>query len=447
MSPQRRSALVSVAAAAVLVVLKLSVGLATNSLGLVSEAAHSGTDFVAALLTFFAVRVAARPADVTHQFGHGKAEHLSALAEAAFLALVSVFIGVRAIERLTGAREGQVHTTWYAFAVILVVIAIDASRTSVSWRTARRYESAALSSNALHFASDLTGSVAVLIGLLFAHYGHPHGDPIAALFVAVLVLIAAGRLMKVNVDVLMDRAPAEAEAAAIAAIGEMQPAVELRRLRMRSAGGKQFADVVIGVPPSAAVAQGHATADAVEEAVARALPNADVVVHVEPIEDASLRERAHAAAIAVPRVREVHNIALVDVGGHTELSLHVKLPGDLSLDEAHDVAEQLEAAICAAVPEISGVQTHLEPLTETSEAREVEADGAAVVKRIVRDATGADPRELRFLRTSTGLVAFLTLGLAGTSTLDDAHARASAIEEKIRRERPDIADVIVHTEP
>lgn len=445
MSPQRRSALLSVAAAAVLVVLKLSVGLATNSLGLVSEAAHSGTDLVAALLTFFAVRVAARPADVSHQFGHGKAEHLSALAEAAFLAIVSVFIAVRSIERLTGAREGQVHTTWYAFAVIAVVIAIDASRTTVSWRTSRRYTSAALASNAVHFGSDLAGSVAVLIGLLFAHYGHPHGDPIAALFVAGLVLIAAVRLMKVNVDVLMDRAPAEAEASAIAAIAELP--VELRRLRMRSAGGKQFADVVIGVPPSAGVGQGHAAADAVEEAVARALPNADVVVHVEPIEDASLRERAHAAAIAVPRVREVHNIALVDVGGHTELSLHVKLPGDLSLDEAHDIAEQLEAAICAAVPEIAGVQTHLEPLTETSEAREVEPDSAAVVRRIVRNATGSDPRELRFLRTNTGLVAFLTLGLAGTSSLDDAHARASEIEEEIRRERPDIADVIVHTEP
>ena len=143
----------------------------------------------------------------------------------------------------------------------------------------------------------------------------------------------------------------------------------------------------------------------------------------------------------------VHNISLVDVDGRTELSLHVKLPGDLSLDEAHDVAEQLEAAICGAVPEIAGVQTHLEPLTQTREAREVEADGAAVVRRIVRDATGAEPRELRFLRTTAGLVAFLTLGLSGTTSLDEAHARASQIEEEIRRERPDIADVIVHTEP
>jgi divalent metal cation (Fe/Co/Zn/Cd) transporter len=245
----------------------------------------------------------------------------------------------------------------------------------------------------------------------------------------------------------MDRAPAEAEAAALAAIEAMQPAVELRRLRMRQAGSRQFADVVIGVPPGAAVGQGHAAADAVEAAVEDALPNADVVVHVEPLEDSGLRERAHAAALAVPRVREVHNIALLQVGGRTELSLHVKLPGDLSLVAAHEVAEELEAAICRAVPEISGVQTHLEPLTEASEGREVTADGAATVSRIVRETTGQDPRELRFLRTDAGLVAFLTLGLDGTSSLDQAHARASEIEERIRLERPDIADVIVHTEP
>jgi divalent metal cation (Fe/Co/Zn/Cd) transporter len=185
----------------------------------------------------------------------------------------------------------------------------------------------------------------------------------------------------------------------------------------------------------------------VEEAVGRALPNADVVVHVEPIEDGGVRERAHAAAIAVPNVREVHNIALVDVDGRTELSLHAKLPGDLTLDEAHAIAEQLETSICQAVPEIAGVQTHLEPLTESSAAREVHGADEAVVRRIVLDATGAEPRELRFLRTDAGLVAFLTLGLDGTSRLDEAHARASQIEEEIRRARPDIADVIVHTEP
>jgi cation diffusion facilitator family transporter len=446
-SPQRRSALVSVVAAAALVVLKLSVGLATHSLGLISEAAHSGTDLVAALLTFFAIRVAARPADGRHQFGHGKAEHLAALAEAAFLVAVSLFISLRALERLAGATTSHVSVTWYALVVVVVVLAIDASRATVSYVTARRYGSAALMSNALHFGSDFLGSAAVLVGLILARHGYQKADAVAALFVGALVLAGAARVIKVNVDVLMDRAPAEAEAAAVAAIGALQPAIELRRLRMRQAGGRQFADVVIGVSPGAAVGQGHAAADAVEEAVERALPNADVVVHVEPLEDASLRERVHAAAVAVPRVREVHNIALVEVGGRTELSLHVKLPGDLSLEEAHGVAESLEQAIRRAIPEIGGVQTHLEPLGEAAEAREVIGDGEAVVRRIVEEATGREPRELRFLRTDTGLVAFLTLGLEGTSRLDAAHARASEIEERIRAERPDIADVIVHTEP
>src|SRR5262249_17900290 len=186
------------------------------------------------------------------------------------------------------------------------------------------------------FGSDLAGSLAVLVGLLAVRSGHPNGDPLAALFVGGLVLVAAARLMKVNVDVLMDRAPTEAEALARQAIDTVQPSVELRRLRMRQAGGRQFADVVIGVPPGAAVGQGHAAADAVEAAVGRALPNADVVVHVEPIDVGDLRERAHAAAIAVPAVREVHNIALVDVDGRKELSLHIKLPGALPLDEAHE---------------------------------------------------------------------------------------------------------------
>jgi divalent metal cation (Fe/Co/Zn/Cd) transporter len=246
--------------------------------------------------------------------------------------------------------------------------------------------------------------------------------------------------------VLMDRAPAGAEATARAAIAALGPLVELRRLRMRQAGGRQFADVVIGVAPSAAVGQGHAAADAVEAAVEHALPGSDVVVHVEPGGEADLRERVHAAAAAVPAIREIHNVSLVEVNGRNELSLHVKLPGGMTLAEAHEAAEHLEEAIRRAVPELDAVQTHLEPLTEPSEGEEVAGDAPAIV-RIVVDATGFPPRALRFLRTDAGLVAFLTLSLDPGSSLDDAHARASEIEARIRLEAPDIADVVVHTEP
>jgi cation diffusion facilitator family transporter len=448
-SPQRRTALVSVVAAAVLIGLKLVTGLATHSLGLVSEALHSGTDLVAALLTFFAVGVAGRPADTGHQYGHGKAEHLSALAEAAILTLASVVIGVRAIQRLTGARPAHVDVAWYAFAVIGLVIAIDLTRTVVSVRASRRFGSAALGANALHFASDMAGSVAVLIGLLFAREGHPRVDALAALFVALLVLAAAIRLMRRNVDVLMDRAPADSHEAARAAIAALDPPVELRRLRMRQAGGRYFADVVIGVNPGAAVGQGHAAADAVEHAVESALPGTDVVVHVEPRSgELKVRERATEAALSVRGVREIHNVSVVELGDRLEVSLHLKLPGDLPLEDAHALAERVEDAICTAVPEVDAVHTHLEPLTEAGPAS---LGGSESLERAVRAATrdelGREPRAVRFLETESGLVLFLTLELDPAATLAASHARAGRVEERIRRHCPDLAEIVVHTEP
>ena len=443
MTPQRRTALVSVLAAAALVAIKLGAGLASGSLGLLSEALHSGTDLVAALLTFFAVGVAVRPADRHHAYGHGKAENLAALAEASILALLSLVVAVAAFRRFGDPPDLDV--AWWVFAVLGLVIAVDASRMAVSFRAARRYESAALASNALHFGSDLAGSTAVLAGLVLARGGYPEADAAAALFVAVLVLVAAGRLIRGNVDVLMDRVPDEAEAAARAAIGGV-PEVELRRLRMRQAGGRQFADVVIGVPGGAAVGQGHAAADAVEDAVKEALPRSDVVVHVEPGAEHEVRERAHAAALAVAGVREVHNVTVLHVGAELHISLHLKAPGELPLDDAHDLAERVEQSIQAAVPEAATVQTHLEPLTEAAAAAEIERDRAAIA-RIVENETGRPPRELRFLRSPEGVVAHLTLAVDGATPLSDAHAQASRVEERIRREQPDLGEIIVHTEP
>jgi cation diffusion facilitator family transporter len=447
-SPQRRTALVSVGAAACLIAVKLVTGLGSGSLGLVAEALHSGTDLVAALLTFFAVGVAGRPADRAHQYGHGKAEHLAALAEASFLALVSVGVAALAIARLAGWLEHDVDAAWWVFAAVAVVIAIDVSRLVVSLRTARRYSSDALLSNALHFGGDLAGTLAVLAGLLAVRAGWPAGDSFAALFVAVLVLVAAARLMRRNVDVLMDRAPADAFEAARAALAALEPPVEVRRLRLRQAGGRSFADVVIGVPPGAGVGQAHTVADSVESAIERVLPGSDVVVHVEPdAHGAALRERVQAAAMAVPQVREIHNLAVIDLGeGRVQASLHLKLPGELSLEDAHEVAERVERAIVDGVPGVDAVQTHLEPLAEESSGRELSLDPGRI-EAIVRDATGRRPRETRFLHTDEGLVVLLTLGVEGDTSLAEAHAVAGTVEEQIRSALPLVAEVIVHTEP
>ena len=447
MSPQRRTALVSVGAACLLIAIKLVAGLASSSLGLLAEAAHSGTDLAAALLTFFAVSVALRPADRGHPYGHGKAQNLAALAEAGFLVAISVVIAVLAILRLAGVVEFEVDPTWWTFAAIGLVLAIDASRTMVSLRGARLYESDALLANAFHFGSDLAGTLAVLAGLSAAALGFPGGDSLAALFVSALVIAAAIRLAARNVDTLMDRSPDEATRIARRAIARLAPPVELRRLRVRRAGGEHFADVVIGVLPGAAVGQGHTAADRVEEALRAELPGIDVVVHVEPRgAEGGVRERALAAALSVSQVREIHNLSVLELGNGLEISLHLKLPGDLPLDSAHAIAEQVEEAILAEVPEVGTVQTHLEPLSETAAGEEVVVDAGAI-ESLVREETGALPRELRFVRTDDGLVAFLTLGLAADESLADAHGRASAVEERIRQAVPSIADVVVHTEP
>ena len=369
MSPQRRTALVSVVAACVLIALKLGTGLATGSLGLISEAVHSGTDLVAALLTLFAVGVAGRPADRGHPYGHGKAEHLAALGEAALLVLVSLYISYRALAVLVGSAEPTVDPVWYAFVVVAIVIAIDVSRTIVSLRAARRFGSAALAANAVHFGSDLAGSTAVLVGLILARAGWQEGDALAALFVAVLVLAAAARLMRRNIDVLMDRVPADAERAARIAIARLRPAVQLRRLRMRQAGrsplrGRRHRRLAGrgGRPGARGGGRGRGGCPARACRTVTSSSTSSPPRARPPCASACTRRRSR-----VPRVREVHNLRVVAVDGGVQVALHLKLPGELSLEEAHDVASQVERAIGRSVPEVISVQTHLEPLREPGE--------------------------------------------------------------------------------
>jgi cation diffusion facilitator family transporter len=449
---RRRSALFSVAAATFLVALKLGTGLITGSIAFLAEAAHSATDLVAALLTLFAVRVAVRPPDQEHHYGHGKAEHLAALGESAVLLLVALAIGVESARRLVDGGGESVDATWWAFVVLAVVIAVDVSRMVASGRSARRYGSPALASNALHFASDLAGSLAVLAGTILVASGTPAGDAIAGLLVALLVIALALRLLWQSVEVLMDRTSADAEGRIRAALAGLREPLELRRIRVRHAAGRHFADLVVGVAPDKGVGQAHATADAVEELVREALGNADVVVHVEPVApEGGVREQATAAAAAVPEVREVHNVRVMRVGSAYELSLHVKLPRELNLAQAHDVIERVETAVLAAVPELQSVHTHIEPLARTDWASAPPADDTATERTAVEDTvrriTGSLPASVRFRDAERGRVALVTIMLPGEQPLPSAHHHAGRIEEAVRERCPGLADVIVHTEP
>jgi cation diffusion facilitator family transporter len=396
--------------------------------------------------------VAIRPPDREHPYGHGKAEHLAALGESAFLIVISLFLAAESLRRLIGSDGHHVEATWWAFTVLAFVVAVDISRALVSRSAARRYRSPALAANALHFASDLAGSLAVLVGLVFVAAGEPSADAAAALFVAALVVIAAVRLARQSVDVLMDRTAVDAEERIRSAIAGLAQPVELRRTRVRHAAGRHFADLVVAVPPDAGVTQAHAIADAVEEAVERALGAADVVVHVEPFEPGGgLRERATVAASSAAEVREVHNVRVMHLPEGYELSLHVKLPSELSLTEAHDVVERLEDRVRAEVPEVRSVHTHIEPLEGTDWGRRPAGDDTAMeraaIEETVQRVTGAPPAAVSFRDSERGRIALVTIMLPGEQPLPSAHGHAGAIEAAVRDRFPSLADVIVHTEP
>jgi len=446
---QRRTTLVSIAAAGVLVILKLGVGLIAGSLALISAGIESSGDVVAATLTFFAVRLGRQPADPGHPYGHGRAENLGALGEAGILLVGGVIVGFEAITRLL-SPHGTPDTHWYVFLVIATALTVDLTRTVVSLRTARRFGSPALRSNAFHFAGDMAGSAAVLVGLLLVRAGFAQGDAAAALVIAAIILAAAARLIAENANVLMDRTPSEAREAAERALARLEPDIELVRLRLRESAGRYFADVIIAVSPGQAVIEGHQAVDLIEAAIESALPGSDVVVEVEPRRRGlDLRDRVLAIALAEPLVKEVHDITIYEHHGSVSVSLHLKFPADLDLHTALAAAASIELAI-RAQPDVSDVQTHLEPLERPLIARpantDTELNGMREIKRIVLERTGTEPRRVRLLRTDTGGVIFLTLGVSAGTSLVDAHQLGSGLEEELRQQVPAIADVVVHTE-
>lgn len=285
---KRAVALSSVIAAVGLTATKLAVGLMTNSLGILSEAAHSGLDLVAAAVTFWAVRAAGTPADARHTYGHGKIENLSALFETVLLLGTCVWIVAEAVERLTGATARHVDASIWAFAVVILSIGVDVTRSRALLRVARKYQSQALEADALHFSTDIWSSGVVLVGLVAVKLAKPlnlawldRADTFAALVVAVIVLIVSLRLAKRSTDELLDSVEPQL-VETVSARAKVGGVLSVGRVRLRRSGPECFADVTVVVNSSMPVTDAHRIANNVESAVAEVVPRAQVMVHVEP---------------------------------------------------------------------------------------------------------------------------------------------------------------------
>lgn len=450
-----RVAAASLGVTVVLAALKFAVWAATSSLAVLAQALDSVLDIAALGLVLFGVRLAAKPADREHQYGHGKAEHLAAFAQTLLIGVVVIGVSIEASVRL-GSDSSTVEAPWYALALLALSVLIDAGRSFVMVRTARAEDSDALRAGALNIAGDVGTAVVALVSLSLVRAGAEWADATGALLVAAAVAIFATIIGKRSVDVLMDRAP-EMSAQEIANAALRFPGVkEIRRVRVRRSGDKLFADVTVAAGRTASLERAHDISDGVEREIQKIAPGTDVVVHVEPIsETGGLVETVQAAAGRIEGVHEIHNVMVhaFDEGGVQKLhvTLHAKVKPGASLRQAHDLSERIEAAIEAELGHEARVDTHIEPLGSTAFGRDVTADRPDIVTE-VRAAATAEPDILdchEVIVTSTGGGVDVVAHVRGRSDLplNRMHDAATRVETSLHASNDQIASILLHFEP
>ena len=361
-------ALSSVLAAIFLTGMKLVVGLMTGSLGILSEAAHSGLDLVAAVVTFFAVRISGRPADREHTYGHGKVENLSALFETVLLLVTCIWIIYEAIQRLF-FKEVLVEASIWAFVVMGISIVIDFSRSRALARVAKKYDSQALEADALHFSTDIWSSSVVIGGLLLVRGADWLGlawlakaDALAAMGVAGIVVYVSAQLGRRTIAALLDAVPGGVQDQIVNAIrDEVEGVLGVTRVRVRRSGPEAFADVTLRVSRDVPLERAHDIAAEAEGAVRKILPAADVVVHVDPVRAEDEGTVTTVRLLAEKHGLNAHDIHVYDVAGRRSLAVHLEVNQEMRVGEAHEKATKFEQALRAALPGIDQIVTHIEP--------------------------------------------------------------------------------------
>ncbi len=453
---KRFVAATSVAAAVFLTGMKIVVGFSTGSIGILAEAAHSALDLVAAAVTFWAVRIAGRPADPEHTYGHGKVENVSALFETGLLLATCVWIVYESVERLF-FHPARVEPTPWAFAVMAVSIVVDVSRSRALARTAKKYGSQALEADALHFSTDVWSSAVVLVGLSLVVVSQRTGvawlaqaDAVAALAVAAIVVVLSLQLGKKSIDDLVDAVP-EGLRETLVAAARVPGVVDVPRLRVRKTGPSAFVDVTITAGRHLAFEKAHDVADASERALRGLLPGADVVVHVEPAPAGPEGLLATTRLLAARHGLGAHAIRTHGEGERTSIELHLEVDERLSVREAHDLVDAFERDLRAAAPGVDGVVSHIEPVGERTAARRtVPADDAAVRAELakLRAERGASfrPAELAVRKGEDGLLVTFALRVPADLPVGEAHGLSDEVERDLKR-RLGGGRVVIHVEP
>ncbi len=431
-----------------LVLAKLSLGILTGSLALVSDAVHSGLDAAASILAYIAVRTAARPADRDHPYGHGKAENLAAYTEGLLLVIAGLVIGFEAVQHLIG-HGVTVDATSLALGFLAFAVVLEIGRTILLRQVAARSKSASIEALATDKLADLMSVVAVLVGLGAVHFGFSSGDSIAALVVAGLILSAAFQLIRRATDVLMDRAVSAAERDVLAAASAVEGVREVRRARVRQSGAQMIGDVEVSGRPTLPLEAAQGLADRVREAVKQRVPALELNVYVSSGADPNrLVERVHAAAARNGAFRDLHDVVVEREADETlHLSLHAKLLGSISMREATRLARQLERDLRTELAEVSRIDLHLEPLEPDIVVGRAVTDQNPDLVQTIRSVVTADDRVVSCdgveLSSRGGKVtAYIEVTVADDLTLEQAHEIETSLEEKVRMAAPILKQVV-----
>ena len=460
------AALSSVLAAFGITLLKLVTGLLTGSLGMLSEAAHSGIDLLGATLTLFTVRVSDRPADEEHNYGHGKLENVSASVEILLMAASALWVAWEAIRRILHHSSLALHFSIWPFLVLLLSIAVDVTRSRTLRRVAREQRSEALAADAAHFSTDIWSASAVLVGLLASYAGQRFGipalqmaDAVAALLVTVIILGVAAQLARQTLNSLLDATPPEVRTQIrnelVHELQAIPDILKAERIRVRRSGSDYFVDLSLSLPRNLTFQRAEQVTFKATETVQRALPGADVVIHTVPIASLSESIFERIRAVAAQSNLSVHDVSVQDREGHLAVEQHLEVPETMSLRDAHDVVTRLETQIRREVPGIATLLTHIESEGETI-APSAEVGTTANLELQLRDTARffpeiLDVHEITVTRGHGGAALAIQVNchctLADDLPMSRVHEVITDLESEFRLNHPNVSRVLIHPEP
>ena len=455
---KRRVALSSMLAASCMTALKLAAGLISGSLGVLSDAAHSGLDMAGSAITFFSVHVSDKPADEDHTYGHGKVENLSSFFEAGLMAISCAWIIWEAVERIRRNTYELRYSPWPVL-VLLGSITVDYWRSRALRRAAELTGSPALATDAFHFASDIWASVTVLTGLLATWAGAAYhigwlryADPVAAIGVSIVILRITAKLTRETIEVLMDQIPAETRLKVILEAERVPGVIAVEQARVRRSGPSYFADLTLALPRRYTFEHTDELVRAATEAVHHVLPKADVVIHTVPRQARAESIFDRVRAVAARNNVAVHDLSVQSVQGKMHVELHVELDETMPLMEAHSFVSGLEAEILRATPEIDSVLTHIESEPATIELPEEMIEEDRQIEKTLRETAAhyneiIDVHQIKVGRTREHISLSCHCTLPDDLPMHRVHEIITALEDRFKLECPEVHRVTIHPEP